>query len=350
MPRPMPLAPPVMNAVLPATTFTGTLSRAFIGRNGGCTLGRRVLRGGATIRASDSGQREIRDVGSAERHGAPRNRKGLRASDLCLWAGAGSGRHECRGGLLCRKRLLRPTHESRPDHPGSGGHPDLAADATEDAADQAPDHRRDDRCREPGYGRRSVLPHHDRDHASRRGDAALRLHWSDVFWRNARPLRARARRVEIPRAPRFDPDEVLRRRSGLEHPYLVHPVRAGALQGQQPRLDGEATAEAGKGAVGSDHPVAGHNDGNGISPVRRAYGAHRLAAADLIGYLSVTAGFTKGYGAQGLPDLVLELRAAGVELYGERTAFAGKVFLKLLLRLAQKRMSGVLGGSPTSHP
>src|SRR5581483_3106911 len=108
-----------------------------------------------------------------------------------------------------------------------------------------------------------------------------------------------------------------------------------ALQFEQTPLPVEAAAVATKGAVGSNHPVAGHDDRDRIAMVGHAHGAEGMRPGDGAGNICVGAGRTVGNSEQGAPASELKRRAAKVEGEGEFTALAGKIFGEL---------GGVVGG------
>src|SRR3954470_9088658 len=60
-----------------------------------------------------------------------------------------------------------------------------------------------------------------------------------------------------------------------------------ALEVEQRALHGQAAAEAHELAVGADHPVAGHDDGDRVAPVGQPDGARGAGGADPTGDLAV---------------------------------------------------------------
>ena len=95
--------------------------------------------------------------------------------------------------------------------------------------------------------------------------------------------------------------------------------------------------------------MAGHDDGDGISSVRGAYGSGCVRVAELSCELAVASGFAEGNGEESFPYILLEAGASHVEGDGERLAFAGEVFGELTLRLKEDRMLVVCDQFAETH-
>src|SRR5690606_6273877 len=111
-----------------------------------------------------------------------------------------------------------------------------------------------------------------------------------------------------------------------------------AFQLQQEMLGRQAAAEAGEGAVGADHAVAGQDDRQRVAAVGGADRAHRCGAADAQRKLRIADGAAIGDIPQRQPYLALERRALRRQRQLEAAALAIEVFLQLVARLAQQRM------------
>jgi hypothetical protein len=84
---------------------------------------------------------------------------------------------------------------------------------------------------------------------------------------------------------------------------------------QKPPLAFHTSSVTGKRSIGSDHPVTGHNNPDGIGAVRKTNGSHSSGTADPLGELCVGDGGTAWDISQFLPHNALEVGAAG--LHGE---------------------------------
>src|ERR1700677_1009648 len=104
----------------------------------------------------------------------------------------------------------------------------------------------------------------------------------------------------------------------------------------------ETAREARKLAGKPNHAVARHNDGDGISPIRRADRPGGLWISQLIRQLSVAPCLAKWNSQERFPHLVLKTGASHVQRKGERLPFAREVLLQLTLCFAKHRMIGVL--------
>jgi len=80
---------------------------------------------------------------------------------------------------------------------------------------------------------------------------------------------------------------------------------------QQPLLDRQPAREAREGALASDHPVAGHEKGQGISSRRRAHRPGGVRTSDGPGDFSVGPRFSPRYLEDRHPDRLLESGAVG---------------------------------------
>lgn len=98
-------------------------------------------------------------------------------------------------------------------------------------------------------------------------------------------------------------------------------------------LGSESASEAGEFAGRSDHPMAGHDDGQRVSPVRSADSAGGIRVSQLPGKLAVTPRFAEWNRQQRLPHIFLEWGAAHVERNRELFSLPRKVFAKLALGL-----------------
>lgn len=88
--------------------------------------------------------------------------------------------------------------------------------------------------------------------------------------------------------------------------------------------------------------MAGRNDGDRISTVRRANGTCRPRITELNGELTVGPSFPIRDSDQHLPDLLLRRRSSHVERYCKRRPLACEVFPELGLRLREDRLLSVL--------
>jgi hypothetical protein len=77
-----------------------------------------------------------------------------------------------------------------------------------------------------------------------------------------------------------------------------------ALQRQPAAITGEA-------AVSADHPVAGHDQGDGVGAIGFAHGACRRGKADALGHRAIAGGGAERDLHQRLPYLLVELRPFG---------------------------------------
>ena len=88
--------------------------------------------------------------------------------------------------------------------------------------------------------------------------------------------------------------------------------------------------------------MAGHNDCDRISTVRRANGTCRPRISELNGELTVGPSFPIRNSDQYLPDLLLKGGASHVERYAKLRPLACEVFPELGLRLREDRLLSVL--------
>src|SRR5215475_4026177 len=108
------------------------------------------------------------------------------------------------------------------------------------------------------------------------------------------------------------------------------------LEVEQEPLAVEPAAVAGQAAVRADHAVAGHDQRHGVAAVRRSYRAGAVGAADLLGDLAIAAGLAVRDRQQRVPDVLLELGAAHVELDVELDALAREVLVELLDHIRER--------------
>lgn len=73
----------------------------------------------------------------------------------------------------------------------------------------------------------------------------------------------------------------------------------------------QAAGIAGELAIGTDYPVAGDDNGDGIEAVGPAHRPGAVGHVQLPGKLTIAAGFTIGNLLKKLPDLLLERIAHG---------------------------------------
>jgi hypothetical protein len=116
-----------------------------------------------------------------------------------------------------------------------------------------------------------------------------------------------------------------------------------AFQVKQGAFSIETASVAGQGTVGAHHAVAGHHDGQWVSPNGSSHCAHGFWAANCCSHGLVTAGFTRCNLAQCLPDDLLKCCAvAQVKRQVELRAPPGKVLRQLQCRPLQHRVVGSL--------
>ena len=105
---------------------------------------------------------------------------------------------------------------------------------------------------------------------------------------------------------------------------------------QQRPLDVNTSGIAHQRAIGTDHTVAGGDDGEGITVVGHANGAECLGTADSCGQLLVGACRAVRNLAESSPDTELEGGAALVKGEGEVATMPGEVFGELRGSLSQQ--------------
>lgn len=108
-----------------------------------------------------------------------------------------------------------------------------------------------------------------------------------------------------------------------------------ALHGQQEMFPLQSAAVTRELAIRTDHAMAGHDDREGISPVREADGADGTRITDASREFAIADRFAIRDRAQRPPYSLLESRPPRFQREGKFTPFAGKVFLQLPLRLAE---------------
>ncbi len=119
------------------------------------------------------------------------------------------------------------------------------------------------------------------------------------------------------------------------------------LMRQQPLLALQPAAISRERAVGADHPVTGHQDGNGIPPIREPHGARGAGLADPPGQLSVAPSLAVRNFRELPPDTLLKFRALQAQRQIERPPPPRKIFLELPPRDGQRCGSGIL--DPSIH-
>lgn len=75
---------------------------------------------------------------------------------------------------------------------------------------------------------------------------------------------------------------------------------------EEPTFAFDAAAVTGKGAVGTDDPMTGEHDGDGIGSICGSDGTDCGGMADLARELTVRSGASAGNAAQSAPDLLLK--------------------------------------------
>ena len=100
-------------------------------------------------------------------------------------------------------------------------------------------------------------------------------------------------------------------------------------------LERKSAAVAGQRAVAADHPVAGHDQGDGVGAVGRADGAGSRGMADLLGDRAIAGGGAEGNIHQRLPHLAVEVRTFRQQFEFEVPALAVAVLRHLALHLGQ---------------
>ena len=103
----------------------------------------------------------------------------------------------------------------------------------------------------------------------------------------------------------------------------------------------ETACEARKLTGKANHAMARHNDGDGISPIRRPDRPGGLGISQLVRQLAVAPSLSKWNAQQRFPHLVLEGGASHVQRKGERLPFAREVLLQLTLCFSKNRVIGV---------
>jgi hypothetical protein len=78
---------------------------------------------------------------------------------------------------------------------------------------------------------------------------------------------------------------------------------------EQPLLAVETTAVPGQRSIRADHPMAGHQDGNGIASVRESHRPRCIRIADMFRELTVAPRFSVGNLGERVPDALLEFGA-----------------------------------------
>lgn len=110
---------------------------------------------------------------------------------------------------------------------------------------------------------------------------------------------------------------------------MSQPRDVRGLQGQQCALALQPPGVADDRAVRADHAVTGHDDGEGVAPVRQAHRPRRIGLPQLPGQCAVGDRRAVGDGAQGVPDARLERRPYGGQRQVEGGPRAAEVFAEL---------------------
>ena len=110
-----------------------------------------------------------------------------------------------------------------------------------------------------------------------------------------------------------------------------------ALMREQPALALQPAAVACQRAVGADHPVTRHQNGDGIAPVGEAYGARSVGIADSTRKLAVAPCLPIGDFPQLLPHAPLKRSAFELQWQIELAAAAGEIFAQLQHRRRERR-------------
>ena len=84
--------------------------------------------------------------------------------------------------------------------------------------------------------------------------------------------------------------------------------------------------------------MAGHDEGDGVAPVRRADRAGGRRPSEAVGQLAVGDGLAVGDAGEGGPDSLLEVRALQAERYVEYGAFAREVLAELVGGVCEARV------------
>src|SRR5256885_3514655 len=101
------------------------------------------------------------------------------------------------------------------------------------------------------------------------------------------------------------------RRSGGHMPWLQMLLSRFGFQ--QEGFGRQTAGEAGQFAVGTDYPMAGDHDGDGISSVGRSDCAHGFWTSDLLCNVSILASLTVRDGSHGSPLFLLTFGSSELE-------------------------------------
>src|ERR1700736_3324165 len=107
---------------------------------------------------------------------------------------------------------------------------------------------------------------------------------------------------------------------------------------EEPLLGGQPTAESGQRSVGSDNPMTGEDDADGIRAVGSAEGARGLGDAERGRLLTIAGRGAERDTSQRPPGCELEARTLQVEREIERRARSGEVLVELGYRSHEDRM------------
>ena len=108
------------------------------------------------------------------------------------------------------------------------------------------------------------------------------------------------------------------------------PLRGPArFEVEQGSFDLYPAAEAGQAAIGGNDPVAWVEKTDRVGGVGPAYRPGSSGATQKIGDLAIGAGLAVGNPAQLPPDLMLELRAFGIDLQVEDATVSAEIFHNL---------------------
>src|SRR6516165_6232893 len=114
------------------------------------------------------------------------------------------------------------------------------------------------------------------------------------------------------------------------------------LQGEQAFLDVKAPREARQLPVGTDHPMAGGDDRDRVSPAGGPDRTCRARPSDLGRNLPVAPRLAVGNGQQRLPNPLLERCPSEVEGEREGPPLSFEILAELVLRLDEQGMFGRL--------
>ena len=94
---------------------------------------------------------------------------------------------------------------------------------------------------------------------------------------------------------------------------------------EQPAFDPQITPETRQAAVGTDNPVAGYEQHNGVIAVAEAHGPGRFGVVKAGGLLAVGHRLAVGNSTQNLPRPTLKRCAIQRKRHGERLPFSPEI-------------------------